>query len=63
MERSRSRNKFLKKKSEENRVLYANQRNYCFSLHKKPKKEYYSNLNEKSVIDNKIFWKTIKPLN
>ena len=26
------------------------------------KKRYWENLNEKSVADNKLFWKTVKPL-
>ena len=29
---------------------------------RKAKKDYYGNLNEKDVIDNKKFWKTVKPL-
>ena len=29
---------------------------------RKTKKRYYENLNEKSVVDNKLFWKTVKPL-
>ena len=33
----------------------------CVSL-EKAKKEYYQNLDEKNVIDNKKFWKIIKPL-
>ena len=28
---------------------------------KKTKKDYYNNLNEKDVNDNKNFWKTVKP--
>ena len=28
----------------------------------KTKKDYYGNLNEKDVIDDKKFWKTVKPL-
>ena len=32
------------------------------SLLKKTKKEHYQNLDEKNVIDNKRFWKTVKPL-
>ena len=31
-------------------------------LLKKTKKEHYQNLDEKNVIDNKRFWKTVKPL-
>ena len=33
---------------------YLKQRNYCVSL-KKIKKNYYSNLNEKNITDNKKF--------
>ena len=29
---------------------------------RKTKKDYYGNLNEKDVIDNKKFWRTVKPL-
>ena len=32
------------------------------SLLKKAKNEFYQNLDEKNVIDNKKFWKTVKPL-
>ena len=31
------------------------------SLLSKVKRRYYETLNEKSVIDNKLFWKTVKP--
>lgn len=51
-ERTRLRNKFFKNKYE--------QRNYCASLLEKSQKGFYTNLDEKSVIDNKIFWKTVK---
>ena len=62
MKRSRLRNYFLRKKTEENCKLFVKQRNKCVSLLKKAKKEYYQNLDEKNVIDNKKFWKTVKPL-
>ena len=29
---------------------------------KKNKKDYYSNINPKTITDNKKFWKTVKPL-
>ena len=29
---------------------------------RKTKNRYYENLNEKSVVDNKLFWNTVKPL-
>ena len=61
MTRTKLRNIFLQNKSKENRIRYARQRNFCVSLLRKTKKEYYQNLNEKSVIDNKSFWKTVKP--
>ena len=62
MIRSKLRNKYLNDKSEENRLLYTQQRNKCVSLLRKTKTNYYGNLNEKDIIDNKNFWKTVKPL-
>ena len=61
MARTRLRNKFLKDRSEENKKKYSKQRNYCVSLLRKSKSNYFRNLNEKSINDNKAFWKTIKP--
>ena len=61
MTRSRLRNKYLKHKTEENRLLYTQQRNKCVSLLRKTKMNYYGNLNEKDITDNKKFWKTVKP--
>ena len=62
MTRTKLRNIFLQNKSEENKIRYTKQRNFCVSLLRKTKKRYYENLNEKSVVDNKLFWKTVKPL-
>ena len=62
MKRSRLRNNFLRKKTEETRRFYVIQRNRFVSLLKKVKKEYFQNFDEKNVIDNKKFWKTVKPL-
>ena len=61
MKQTRLRNRFLKSMSDSNRVTYNTQRNYCISLVKKAKKSYYSNLDHKTIVDNKTFWKTIKP--
>ena len=61
MTRSRLRNKYLKNRNEENRAIYVKQRNYCASLLRKSKKKYYENLDERKLMDNKLFWKTIKP--
>ena len=60
MTRTRVRNRFFKKRTEENKTKYAKQRNYCASLLRKIKSKYYSNLNENDVTDNKMFWKAVK---
>ena len=54
MTRTRLRNIFLQNRSEENRIRYTKQRNFCVSLSRKTKKRYYENLNEKFVADNKL---------
>ena len=61
MKRTKLRNKFLKERTDESKKRYTLQRNYCVSLLKKTKKNYYDSLNEKDVSDNKTFWKTVKP--
>ena len=61
MTRTRLRNIFLKDRSEENKRKYSKQRNDCVSLLRKSKSEYFGNLNEKKISDNKKFWQTIKP--
>ena len=61
MTRSRLRNRDLKSRSEENQKLFCKQRNKCVSLLPKSKKDYFENLNEKNITDNKRFWKTVKP--
>ena len=61
MTRTRLRNRFLKNRSTRNRDLFRKQKNLCVSLLRKPKKDYFSNLNEKQTTDNKRFWKTVKP--
>ena len=55
MTRNRSRNPFLQNRSEENRKLFCKQRNKCDSLLRKSKKDYFSNLNEEIITDNKRF--------
>ena len=61
MKRSRLRNKFLNTKSDIDRKAYNKQRNYVVSLLRNEKKNFYSNLDTKIVIDNRTFWKTVKP--
>ena len=61
MKRTKLRNKSLKERTDESKKRYTSQRNYCVSLLKKTKKNYYNSLNEKDASDNKPFWKTVKP--
>ena len=53
MTRTKLRN-LLQNTSEENRNLYAKQRNFCLSF-KKDQKRYHEILSEKSFIDNRLF--------
>ena len=62
MVRSKLRNKILKFKTEENRLSYAKQHNYCVKLLQQKKRQYFENLNLSSITDNKLFWKTVSPL-
>ena len=61
IKRTRFGNQFLKNTTDKNKSRYTKQRNYCVSLLRKTKTQYYSNLDEKNVTDNKAFWKTVKP--
>ena len=61
MTTSRLRNKYLKNRNKENRAIYVKQRHCCVFLLRKSKKKYYENLDERNLMDNKLFWKTIKP--
>ena len=62
MNRSRLKNRFLKHNTEENKMAYNKQRNFCTSLLRKEKKHYFENLDTSKITDNKMFWKTIKPM-
>ena len=42
--------------------LYNRQRNLCVSLLRKTKRDYFKQLNNKVISDNKKFWQTISPL-
>ena len=61
MHKTRFRNKYLRNKTDENKKKYTKQRNYCVSLLRKSKREYYSSLDVENITDNKTFWKTVKP--
>ena len=53
MDRTRLRHKFLRNRSIEDRNAYNKQRNYCVSLIRKIKEDYYNNLDYRKIIDNK----------
>ena len=55
MKQIRLRNGFLKDMSDSNRVAYN------ASLVRKAKRSYDSNLDHKKIVENKTFWKTVKP--
>ena len=59
---ARLRDIFLKKRSEENKIICNKQRNLCVTLLRKSKREYYQNLSVENVCDHKKFWKVVKPL-
>ena len=53
--RSRLRNKFLKTKTEESKQLYNKQRNLCVTLLRKAKRNYFAELDDKILKDNRKF--------
>ena len=62
MQRTRFRNEFLKNPNDQNKLFYSKKRNYCVSLLRKEKKEYFARLNEKGITDNRKFWHTVTPV-
>ena len=62
MNRTRLRNRFLRTICISDKEAYNKQRNYCVSLIRKTKQQYYNNLDHRKVSDNKSFWKYIKAL-
>ena len=61
MNKSRSKNAYLKNKTVDNWERYRKLRNKCVKLTRKVKREYYHNINMNDINDNKKFWKIIKP--
>ena len=62
MKRSRLWNKFLNTKINIDRKAYNKQCNLCESLIRREKKNFFNNISTSDITDNKIFWKTVKPL-
>ena len=44
-----------------NRLAYKKQRNYCISLMRENKKQFYGSLNVNRIADIKNFWRVVKP--
>ena len=62
MKRWKLRNDFIKDRKNASQSVYRKQRNLCVTLLRKAKEQYFSNLEPKLITDNKIFWKSVKPL-
>ena len=62
MLRSKLRKKILKSRSARDRDSYQKEQNLCVSLLHQNKKGYFETSDIKSVIDNKMFRKTVAPL-
>ena len=61
IERTHLRNTFLRNSIVANKLAYTKQRNFSVSLLRKVKREYFANLNEKNITDNRKFWQTATP--
>ena len=62
MKRSQLESKFYKTKVISDEQAYKKHKNFVSRLYKKERKTFYKNLNIKDILDNKKFWKNIKPL-
>ena len=62
MKRSCLENVYFKKQDNHFLRSYKKQKNYCSRLYKTKRKHFFNNLNPKFVSDNKLLWKTVKPL-
>ena len=61
MEKSRLRNRNLKKPPRANFLAYKNIKNKCNNLLKQSKKKYIKDINNKGAATSKSFWNTVKP--
>ena len=59
--RSNMKNIYNNYRTEDNWANYKKQRNSCVNLLRKTKTEYFQKRNVKDLLDNRKFWKTIKP--
>ena len=56
------RNKYNKNRADDNKKAFKKQINLCVKLLREAKREYYRNIDLKSLHENRKFWKIIKPL-
>ena len=61
MKRSWLRTNLLNTKVDIDRKAYNKQGNLCVSLIRRKKKNLFNNISTREIIDNKTFWKTVKP--
>ena len=61
MTRTRLKNRFLKEPTPINRLSHKKPRNYCVSLMRENKKQYYGSLNANHIMDNEKFWREVEP--
>ena len=54
--------KYLKNRTIDNKTKFRKQNNFCCKIYKKDHKKIFYNLGINKITDNKLFWKTIKPL-
>ena len=62
MRRSTLKNKYLKKKSDENLKIFKKHKNYTKRLAKRERVKYFANLDLNKYTDNVKFWYTVKPM-
>ena len=62
MLRTHLRNRCNKERTPGNWNAFKKQRNKCVKFLRQAKRDYYGNLDVKSITDNRKFWKTVKPL-
>ena len=62
MKRTQLQLRYFKNRYSENFNAYKLQQNFCSTLYKSEKKKYFNNLDLNKITDNKVFWKTGKPL-
>ena len=62
MKRTQMQHQYFKNRSCETFNAYTHQRNFCRRLYKRENKKYFNSLKLNKITDNKVFWKTVKPL-